>query len=132
MQESGAVNMKTVSIDEMGNAIAKEFEQYVDLTADEVKKIVAEVAEDVKEKIQDEAPVDTGAYKKSWMVTQTKKSALGAEYTVHSKEKYRLTHLLEFGHAKRGGGRTKAQPHISKGESLAISEIKKKMGVTGL
>lgn len=124
--------MKTVSIDEMGNAIAKEFEQYVDLTADEVKKIVAEVAEDVKEKIQKEAPVDTGAYKKSWMVTQTKNSSLGAEYTVHSKKKYRLTHLLEFGHAKRGGGRTKAQPHIGKGESLAISEIKQKMGVTGL
>ncbi|MCM1096931.1 MAG: HK97 gp10 family phage protein [Ruminococcus flavefaciens] len=124
--------MKAVSIDEMGNAIAKEFEQYVDLTADEVKKIVAEVAEDVKEKIREEAPVDTGAYKKSWAVTQTKKSALGAEYTVHSKEKYRLTHLLEFGHAKRGGGRTKAQPHIAKGESLAISKIKQKMGVTGI
>lgn len=124
--------MKAVSIDEMGNAIAKEFEQYVDLTADEVKKIVAEVAEDVKEKIQEEAPVDTGAYKKSWIVTQTKKSSLGAEYTVHSKEKYRLTHLLEFGHAKRGGGRTKAQPHIAKGENLAISKIKQKIGVTGL
>ena len=56
--------MKAISVDEMGNAIAKEFEQYVDLTADEVKKIVAEVAEDVKEKIQEEAPVDTGAYKR--------------------------------------------------------------------
>lgn len=124
--------MKAVSIDEMGNAIAKEFEQYVDLTAGEVKKIVAEVAEDVKEKIQEEAPVDTGAYKKSWTATRTKESALGAGYTVHSKDKYRLTHLLEFGHAKRGGGRTRAQPHIAKGESLAISEIRQKMGVTGL
>ena len=124
--------MKAVAIDEMGNAIAKEFEQYVDLTADEVKRIVAEVAEDVKEKIKDESPVDTGAYKKSWTVTQTKKSSLGAEYTVHSTGKFRLTHLLEYGHAKRGGGRTRAQPHIAKGESLAISEIKQKMGVTGL
>lgn len=124
--------MKTVSIDEMGNAIAKEFEQYVDLTSDEVKKIVAEVAEDVKEKIKEEAPVDTGAYKKSWTATRTKNSSLGAAYTVHSKEKYRLTHLLEFGHAKRGGGRTKAQPHIAKGENFAISEIRKQMGVTGI
>ena len=124
--------MKTVSVDEMGNAIAKEFEQYADLTADEVKKIVEEVADEVKEKIQKEAPVDTGAYRKSWTVTQTKKSALGAEYTVHSKDRYRLTHLLEFGHAKRGGGRTKAMPHITKGESLAISEIKKKTGAAGI
>ena len=60
MQESGAVNMKAVSVDEMGNAIAKEFEQYVDLTADEVKKIVAEVAEDVKEKIRRSAEAYLG------------------------------------------------------------------------
>lgn len=124
--------MKAVSVDEMGNAIAKEFEQYVENTADDVKKIVEKIADDVKEKIEEGAPVDTGAYKKSWSVTQTKKSALGAEYTVHSKTRYRLTHLLEFGHAKRGGGRVKAQPHIAKGEQLAISEIKKEMGASGI
>ena len=120
--------MKTVSIDEMGNAIAKEFEEYVELTAEEVKSIVKEVADDCKQKIEDESPVDTGRYKKSWSITETKKSSLGAEYTVHSKTQYRLTHLLEFGHAKRGGGRTKAQPHISKGEELAIKELKEKAG----
>ncbi len=124
--------MKRVSIDEMGNAIQKEFEEYVELTADEAKKIVSKVAEDVKEKIQEGAPVDTGAYKKSWNITQTKNSAFGAEYTVHSKTRYRLTHLLEYGHAKRGGGRGKAIPHIAKGENLAISELKREMGVHGV
>ena len=122
--------MNVVSVDEMGNAIQKEFEEYVEHTASEVKKIVKEVADDVKEEIQDHAPVDTGAYKKSWTATKTEESSLGAQYTAHSVKHYRLTHLLEFGHAKRGGGRTKAQPHIAKGESLAISEIKKEMGVT--
>lgn len=124
--------MKTVSVDEMGNAIQKEFEEYVEHTADEVKKIVSKVADDVKEKIQEGAPVDTGAYKKSWTITKTKDSALGAEYTVHSKTRYRLTHLLEFGHAKRGGGRVKAIPHIAKGENLAISELKKETGASGI
>ena len=120
--------MKTVPVDEMGNAIAKEFEEYVEHTADEVKKIVKEVAEDVKEEIQSRAPVDTGAYKKSWVATQTKDTALASEYTVHSEKHYRLTHLLEHGHAKRGGGRTKAQPHIANGEQLAIRELKKMGG----
>ena len=116
--------MKKVSIDEMGNAIQKEFEDYVEMSASKVKTIVKEVADDVKQKIQDNAPVDTGGYKKSWDITQTENSSLGATYTVHAK-KYQLTHLLEFGHAKRGGGRTKARPHIAKGEQLAITELKK-------
>ena len=120
--------MKRVSIDEMGNAIAKEFEEYVELTTEEVKSICKEVADDCKKKIEDEAPVDTGRYKRSWNVTETEKKRMGVTYTVHSKTQYRLTHLLEFGHAKRGGGRTKAQPHIIKGEELAIKELKEKAG----
>lgn len=120
--------MKTVAVDEMGNAIAKEFEEYVELTTEEVKNICKEVADDCKRKIQEEAPVDTGQYKKSWNVSETEKSRMGVTYTVHSKKRYRLTHLLEYGHAKRGGGRTKAQPHISKGENLAIKELKEKAG----
>ena len=116
--------MKTVSIDEMGNAIAKEFEDYVELSASKVKTVVKDVADDVKKKIQENAPVDTGGYRKSWEITQTSNSALGATYVVHAK-KYQLTHLLEYGHAKRGGGRTKAKPHIAKGETLAIAELKK-------
>lgn len=120
--------MKKVSIDEMGNAITKEFEEYVVLTTEEVKSICKEVADDCKKKIEDEAPVDTGRYKRSWNVTETEKKRMGVTYTVHSKTQYRLTHLLEFGHAKRGGGRTKAQPHISKGEDLAIKELKEKAG----
>ena len=64
----------------------------------------------------------TGKYKKSWAVKTTKENANAMEVTVHSK-RYQLTHLLEFGHAKRGGGRTRAFPHIAPAEQAGIEQL---------
>ncbi len=116
---------RVCSVDEMGNAIYKEFNEYVEKTAQEVKTICKEVAEETCEVIKENAPVDTGAYRKSWSIMESARSALGVIYTVYAKH-YQLTHLLENGHAKRGGGRTRSFPHISKGEQFAIKELKKR------
>ena len=90
---------------------------------DEVKEAVRTVSEDVKAEIQSRAPVKTGKYKKSWTVTKVEETAQSLVNTVHSAKHYRLTHLLENGHAKRGGGRTRSFPHIAPGEALAEKEL---------
>lgn len=56
----------------------------------------------------------TGRYKKGWTVTAKRRNRRDTEQIVHNKTEYQLTHLLEFGHAKQNGGRTKAFPHIGK------------------
>ena len=56
----------------------------------------------------------TGRYKKGWTVTAKRRNRRDTEQIVHNKKEYQLTHLLEFGHAKQNGGRTKAFPHIGK------------------
>lgn len=57
-----------------------------------------------------------GSYAKSWVLKNGKKSKEIYSRIVHNKEHYRLTHLLEFGHANRDGTRTQAIPHIRKTE----------------
>ena len=114
---------RTVSVDDLSTAVKRELEEYGDFTAEEVKKIVEEVGESVKQEIQANAPVDTGAYRKSWKVTKQKETATSKTVVVHSKNRYRLTHLLEKGHAKRGGGRVAAKVHIAPAEANAEKQL---------
>ena len=86
---------------------------------------IEELAGEVRSEIQANAPKDTGAYAKSWAVKKMKESSEKLEVVVHSKNRYQLAHLLEYGHALRGGGRAKAQPHIAPAEEHGIEGLEK-------
>ena len=53
---------RTVSIDEMADAINEGLKEYATLASTEVKKAVRKSAKTVKEQIQSGAPSRTGAY----------------------------------------------------------------------
>lgn len=114
---------RTVSIDEMDNAIMDELEKYADLAADELKAAVKETAASVRKDIQAGAPVDTGKYKKSWSVKNIREDSESIELVVHSRNRYQIAHLLEHGHAKRGGGRVAAKPHIASAEQRGNEKL---------
>lgn len=57
-----------------------------------------------------------GAYAGSWSTKNGKKLTNVFSKIIYNKKYFRLTHILEFGHATRNGGRTKAIPHIRKTE----------------
>ena len=65
----------------------------------------------------------TGRYAKSWKVKTTAESSQSLEQTVYSPNRYMLSHLLEKGHAKRGGGRVRAIPHIAPAEEMGIEML---------
>ena len=119
-------------IDNLANEIMAGLKEYADLASDDVKKAVRKAGNTVRKEISENAPKDTGAYAKSWSVKKTKETSNSLEVTVYSKNRYQLAHLLEHGHAKRGGGRVAARPHIAQAEQSAVetldSEIAKALG----
>ena len=114
-----------VNIDSLAAEVMKGLTEYADLATDDMKKAVKDAGKTVRKEIQSGAPSDTGAYAKSWAVKTVKETSNSLELTVHSKNRYQLAHLLEFGHAKRGGGRVSGKAHIAPAEELCIKELER-------
>lgn len=112
-----------VSIDQMASVIMEGLKEYADLATDDLKAAVKKTGNEVRKQIQSTAPKASGKYSKSWSVKTTKESSNSMEVTVYSRNRYQLAHLLEFGHAKRGGGRVAARPHIAAAEQAGIESF---------
>lgn len=114
---------RSVSISEMADTIMEGLTEYADLAAEDMKKSVKKAGNTVRKEIQEHAPKNSGTYSKSWSVKNTKETANSLEVTVYSKNRYQLAHLLEFGHAKRGGGRVSGKAHIAPAEELGMKQL---------
>lgn len=112
-----------VSIDRLADAVMDGLNDYADLAAADMKAAVRKAGTTVRKQIQSTAPSRTGAYAKSWTVKTERETSNSLELIVHSRNRYQLAHLLEFGHAKRGGGRVAAKPHIAAAEEAGVEEL---------
>lgn len=115
------------TIDNLAKTIMEGLQEYADLASEDVKTAVRKAGKSVKADIAANAPKRTGAYSKSWTVKTQKETANSLEVVVHSKNRYQLAHLLEHGHAKRGGGRVAGTPHIAPAEEKAIKELEEEI-----
>ena len=113
------------SIDDMAAVIIDGLSEYAALATEDLKKAVKSAGRTVRKEIQTNAPSNTGEYAKSWSVKTVRETANTLELTVHSKNRYQLAHLLEFGHAKRGGGRVSGKAHIAPAEEIGINQLER-------
>ena len=118
---------RNVQIDSLADAIMDTLEEYADLAAEDVKQAVKDAGDVVKDDIRSHAPKDTGDYAKSWAVKKVKETSNRLTVAVHSRNRYQLAHLLEFGHAKRSGGRVAAQPHIASAEQKGMEYLEEEI-----
>lgn len=128
---------KKVSVDELSNVILEYLEEYKGVTEEACKDGVLTTADEAVKDLRSAHPAGSGRYG-SWdeydsgwtkRASTMKTKEKGILAVVYNKDHYRLTHLLEKGHALVGGGRTQAFPHIApveeKCEENLIKNIKK-------
>lgn len=124
---------RRVRVEQMAEALAQTMAEYAALSNEVMKGCVTEVSQSVKKDIQGNAPVRTEKYKKSWAAKKVQENANSLTMAVHSRDRYQIAHLLEHGHAKRGGGRVQAIPHIAPAEQRGAEELTAKIerGLSG-
>lgn len=119
-----------IEIGKIADTIAKELALYTKDVAEEVKKASDEVSKKLLADTRADAPKKTGAYKKAMKVKKMYEDDYEKRnrwYVDPKTGEYRLSHLLEYGHAKRGGGRVKAYPHIGENEQKAVEEFERRL-----
>lgn len=99
--------------------IVDEYEVEVKTTIDE---IFPEVGKETVKELKKTSPKDRGKYGKTWKC-KIEQDRLGKKLIIYNKDNYRLTHLLEKGHAKVNGGRTEAKSHIKPAQDKAVKKV---------
>lgn len=130
---------KKIKINQLSKEVSKILSEYKDQVTLDTKDAVDEISAEALKLVKDKAPKDKrnvkrkGKYKRSLKRKTVYEDSNEKRNVIHaSGNEYRLTHLLELGHAKPGGGRTKAIPHFKYGHDYIEKElpkrIKKKIG----
>ncbi|HIQ93158.1 MAG TPA: HK97 gp10 family phage protein [Candidatus Copromonas avistercoris] len=119
---------KRIKIDGLADAVSDALNEYSGYVSAETKEIIRNAGKTAAKELRRTSPKDTGEYAKSWKSKVTSETARTIHVSVYADHhQYSLTHLLENGHAKRGGGRVAAIPHIEPVNDEILDQIEKEI-----
>lgn len=108
--------MSSIKPDELQKVVMDYLENYKEDIDEDVIETVDEITKKARDELKQTSPRGKGTrsnpYYRGWAIKLSKRRSGVYHKVIWNKTNYQLTHLLEFGHVTRNGGRTKPIPHI--------------------
>lgn len=126
--------MATIQASQLTKEIMDSLNDFKNATLESVRNAANDAAKDVLVELHNAHPSPEkygswDAYNKDWAILSQKTKPTSVNVTVYNRKHYRLTHLLEKGHAIWNGGRAAAFPHIApaaeKAENVFMDKVKR-------
>ena len=117
-------------INGLADAIMDAMLEYTEEIEEAIPDIVDGTADAMVKEIRASAPKRTGDYAKGWTsrkLGERTRSKEGYAKLVCNPKRYSIAHLVEYGHAKRVGGRVAGKPHIRPACDKLLPEFEKKI-----
>lgn len=119
---------KKVTIDKLGDEIKKILDEYGEEVTSNLSQITKAIGSKGASALRNESheTFNGDKYYKGWGYTVESKR-LYTRVIIHNKKLPGLPHLLEYGHAKVGGGRVEGRAHIAPVEKELIRDYEKEV-----
>jgi len=121
--------MNSVRIDQLANRIARAVQDYTEEVSEAVSEAVDTTAKECLAEIKANSRGFSPDYAKGWKIVKDKRRGMRGlnRNIIWNPARYRTVHLLEKGHAKRGGGRVQAYPHVGPAEQKYVDKLQEQI-----
>lgn len=134
MLSGRAAQMAKITAANLDKAIKGILNEYAETLVDDLDEVTIKVAKTGAQALKNSSNMmfndihmKKGRYGSGWTV-KTEKTRLSATGIIYNKKYPGLPHLLEHGHAKRGGGRwTPSREHIKPVEDQIVESFEKEV-----
>lgn len=112
---------------DLSKAVAQVLDEYEESVTEAVQQVTDDLAKEGLRKIKSSSKSQGWTYYATGWMKKVVANRFGASATLYNGKVPGLVHLLEKGHALRGGGRSRAFPHVAPVQDWLNEELQKRI-----